>query len=598
MCVIALAMLWIGALWGDAIWNGVRRLGSVLPGAEDRPSEEGAGYWSCGMHPWVILPRRGICPICEMALTPLDPSKFTGEIAIDPVVVQNIGVRLDPVVVGPLTATLRTVGTVTSDERTVRDVSLKVGGWIETLHVAYVGAEVKRGEPLFELYSPELYAAQEEYLLALESEGASGTQFLPRAGRDRDELLRSARTRLEFFDMGEAEVRALEERGEPAKAVRLTSPHTGTVLEKMATEGMRVEPGMRLYRIADLSRVWVLATIHEFQIPYISMGQRAVVSLPYIPGQTFEGEVSYIDPTIDVRTREVKVRVEIENAERILKPGMFASVELRSTLAGERTLVARSAVLDTGERRLAFVSLGEGRFEPRELRIGVAAEGDRIEVLDGLKPGELVVTSGQFLIDSESKVREALSKMLRGGLIADGEASADLAGGTELDAIPEALEGPLVEALGEYFAIGDTLSRDTLEGVAEGARRLAAAADAAVKAEIPGRPHFWHEHTEAATIRGKALELVGEKDLAEARSQFADLSVALSKLLRATGVPAALGEEVQELRCPMYREGQGGGFWLQRGGEVRNPFFGSTMLRCFDRKATLPAAGAKERGAS
>ena len=591
LVVVCVVGVWVGTRWGDRISAAVREVSHRVQGdpSHDEESHEAGStqYYTCGMHPSVILPEPGDCPICHMALTPLDPSKFTGEVVIDPVVVQNIGVRIEPVGEGPLVRTIRTVGTVDYDERRVRDVNTKLSGWIEKLDVDYVGAAVAAGDPLFEVYSPELLAAQEEYLLALRRrrEGAGGLG----TGID---MVASARTKLELFDITPEQIEAIGESGEAMRTLTLLSPHTGVVIAKHANEGMKIDPGMQVFRIADLSKVWVLVTLYESQLPYVSVGQDAVMSLPYVPGQTFEGEVVYVYPYVDTKTREVQVRLEFDNEAGLLKPGMFTTVELRSTLRRRAVLAPREAVVSTGERDVAFVSLGEGRFEPRRLKLGVETGDGEVEILDGLAPGEMVVTSGQFLLDSESRVREALAKMMQGEMAAGQVVQAASAGATELAEMPEAMASGLAAALDAYFGIGDKLAGDTAGGIDEPARALAAAMDSVIGMEIPGHEHFWHQHTEAATARGKALELIGMAEIAAAREAFADLSVAMDTLVRATGVPPGYGSPVQSLHCPMFREGQGGGTWLQPEGSARNPFFGSMMLRCFDRRETIPVTGA------
>jgi RND family efflux transporter MFP subunit len=487
---------------------------------------------------------------------------------------------------------IRTVGTVDYNETLVRDVNLKVGGWVEKLHVDYLGAPVKAGEPLFELYSPELYAAQDEYLVAWRQVQRAATVSTEVAAGARD-LLAAARKRLAYFDIDEAQIQDLQQRGRAAKTLTITSPYDGLVIAKQINEGMKLEPGTLAYRLADLSRVWVMATLYEHQLPLVSLGQPAVMSLSYIPGQSFAGKVVYIYPYLEEKTRQVKVRLEFDNPSLLLKPGMFATVELRSTLAQERTLAPRAAVIDTGTRQVAFVSLGQGRFEPREVKLGVEAQDGMVEILDGLKPGELVVTSGQFLLDSESRVREALAKMVKGEPAAGQPSGAKMAETGALTELPAEGQKALAGVLNSYFVIGEKLAGDTLEGVAAPARQTAGGVDALLKVGVPGNEHFWHQHEEAATVRGKALELVGEKDLAAAREKFADLSTALDKLLRTVGVPADYGAEVQRLHCPMYREGQGGSHWLQKAGEVKNPFYGSVMLGCFDERATLPPSPAQ-----
>lgn len=552
---------------------------------DEHAEEDGDGhdYYTCGMHPWVIVPRPGLCPICHMQLEKLDPDKFKAEIAIDPVITQNMGVRVADVAKAPLTRTLRTVGTIDYDESLVRDVNLKVAGWLEKVAVDYLGAPVAVGDPLFDLYSPELFSAQQEYLSAKK--------------RGTPELVAAARTRLEFFDVGDDEIAALEARGEPQKTMTIRSRWRGVVVEKNANEGKRVEPGTKLYRIADMSRVWVMASLYEYQLPYVAVGQAAVMSLPYFPGMEFEGRVIYIYPTLDEKTREVKARVEFDNPELLLKPGMFANVEIRATLARDRVLVPREAVIDTGERQVAFVSLGEGRFEPRDVRLGAEGEGGVVEILDGLEPGEHVVVSGQFMLDSEARMREGLAKMLRGDLASEQDATVAKAEVGALTALPEPASAALGELLTAYFAIQNTLAGDSGDGVPEQAARIAKAVDQMLATEVPDAPHFWHQHDEVATIRGEALELAKGIALPDARLAFADLSVALSKLVRATGVPPAVSAEVQELHCPMYREDQGGTLWLQVAGDVRNPYYGSQMLTCFDERASLPKAGASTEDA-
>ncbi len=549
-------------------------------------------YYTCGMHPWVILPKPGDCPICHMELTPIDPDKFTGEIVIDPVIVQNMGVRVAPVVTGPLTKTIRTVGTIDYNERAVRDVNIKTPGWIEKLYVDFVGAKVEAGEPLFDLYSPQLYAAQEEYLLALRSQGRIGSALSPDATQGATDLLEAARTRLEYFDITAEQIRELERSGKPSKTMAIESPHTGVVIAKHANEGMKVDPGMQVFRIADLSTVWVLVTLYEYQLPYVETGMKATMSLPYIPGQTFEGEVIYIYPYLDKKTREVQVRLEFDNPTNLLKPGMFANVTLENTLAAEKTLAPRSAVIDTGERQVAFVSRGEGKFEPRDVRLGIETGDGMVEIISGLKPGEMVVTSGQFLIDSEARMREALAKMIRGDLASEQQVTADMAGEASIDELPGAVAAKLNEALKHYLAMTDVLANDTTQGVAGHAEQLATALDDLIELDVPADPHLWHKHQDAiATARSNAFKLINTADLAEARLRFAQISTSFESLLMATGVPPSFEREVQVLHCPMYRKDQGGQIWLQPAGDVRNPYMGQRMLECFDERKALPVTG-------
>ena len=334
----------IGVVSGGSLRAGLGRAWTMLTAAEGEQSD--TGMYSCGMHPYYFQQGPGLCPICHMDLTPVDPDKLTGKIVIDPNVVQNIGVRVEPVTTGPLVRSIRTVGTVDYDETKVRDVNTKVSGWIEKLFVNFLGAEVEAGQPLFDLYAPQLYEAQEEYLLAFKNKAAGAAN----GGLD---LLEAARTRLLYYDITPDQIRQLEADGVASKTMTIHSPHRGVIIAKHANEGMRVDPGMQVYQIADLSTVWVMVSLYEYQIPYVDVGQAATMSLPYIPGQSFEGKVLYMYPYVDTGTRQINVRREFDNPHGLLKPGMFADVKLRNTLAAERTLAPRAAILDTGKRQIS-----------------------------------------------------------------------------------------------------------------------------------------------------------------------------------------------------------------------------------------------------
>ena len=578
----------VGTLWGEAVLSGSRQAWQKITGTEAAVSEDdaaagaaGVQYWTCGMHPWVILPASGLCPICHMDLTPLDPAKLAGEIAIDPVVVQNIGVRVAPVTTGPLTKEIRTIGTVNYDETATRDVNTKISGWIEELYVDETGAAVQQGDPLFDLYSPELYQAQEEYLLALQGKS--------RLTRD---LLEGARTKLQFLDVGPAEIRELEQRGTAEKTLTVTSPHTGVVVEKNAHEGMKIDPGTLVYRIADLSSVWVIATLYEYQLPYVEVGQPAVMTLPYLPGETFKGKVAYIYPFLQQASRQVKVRLEFPNPDGQLKPGMFATLQLQNTIDQQAVLAPREAIISTGTRQVAFVSSGEGKFEPRDVELGVETEQGLVQILDGLKPGERVVTSGQFLLDSESKMRAALAKMVQGDMASEQpSAAAEVAEATRLAELPPAAVKELSDLLRAYVAIGDSLAADSTSGIQTAAEEIPSSLDALLEVPLPGQPDFWKKSMEAATMRGKAIQLAEVKGLDAARMIYASLSQAFSGLLEETGVPLSYGERIEALTCPMYPPKVGGAVWLQPAGKARNPYMGPSMLRCVGQRAMLPVAG-------
>lgn len=317
---------------------------------------------------------------------------------------QFLGVVLTPVNKRSLAREVRTVGRVEYDERKLAFVNTKFAGWIERLDVDFTGVYVRKGQTLMSIYSPDLVSAQEEYLLAMKA-----VRSMPEGASSSRELLDASRRRLLSWDIRESHIQDLERTGRARRTLDIHSPISGYVIEKMALQGLRVEPGMNLYKIADISRVWIDAAIYQYEVSLVKVGQEATVQLSYAPGETLTGRVAYVYPYLDEETRTVTVRIEFANPETKLKPGMYAEVLLRSD-QGEALAVPKSAVLDTGSRKLVFVSRGEGRFDPREIRTGYLA-GDYYQVLEGLREGEQVVTSANFLIDSESQLSTATGQM-------------------------------------------------------------------------------------------------------------------------------------------------------------------------------------------
>jgi Cu(I)/Ag(I) efflux system membrane fusion protein len=319
---------------------------------------------------------------------------------------QLIGVRTEVVKRAPLVRTIRTVGRVAVDETRLRHVHTKVEGWIESLYVNATGEKVRMGQPLLSVYSPELLATQEEHLLALRSRAALGEAALPEAVKRADELVESSRRRLLLYDLTPGQIQELEKSGRPSRTVTLVAPVTGYVLQRNVAGGEKIDSNTTLLDIADLSRVWVIASVYEYELPFVKIGQPATISLSYLAGKTLQGKVSLIYPVLEASTRTVQVRVEFENPDMELRPDMFAQVELQGSL-GDRLTVPDSAVLSSGTRDIVFVAQGEGYFEPREVRIGLRLP-DAMEIVEGLSEGERVVTSGNFLIDSESRLKSAL----------------------------------------------------------------------------------------------------------------------------------------------------------------------------------------------
>lgn len=337
------------------------------------------------------------------------PGADANLMTIAPERLQSIGVKFQEAVRRPLDKLIRTVGRVEIDERLMGRVNLKFEGWIEELLVSAIGDRVKKGQRLFTIYSPDLVATQEEYLLALQSYRELGKSEFPEVARGAKELLDATRRRLQLWDIQKNHIQDLERTGTVLRTLPIHSPATGTVIRMEARAGTFVTPGTELYFIADLSRIWIQADIYEYELPFIKLGQDASVALSYDPNTKLHGHVAFIYPTLDPKTRTVKVRFELDNPGEILKPGMYANVELKVPL-GTKLVVPRDAILESGERHLLFVHHGGGKLEWRTVKLGARA-GDWVEVAEGLTEGDHVVTSANFLIDSESQLKAAVSGM-------------------------------------------------------------------------------------------------------------------------------------------------------------------------------------------
>lgn len=365
-----------------------------------------------------------------MAEDGASPTQAT--IRLSPTQRQMIGVTSATVERTTLKKTIRAVTRVDFDERRLTDVTFKISGWVQDLFIDYTGKPVRIGEPLLTLYSPDLVTSQEEYLLALHTRDLLAHSSLPEARNGSQGLVEAARRRLLLWDLTPQQLKTLEERGSPQTSLTLFAPASGIVVEKMAVKGMRMEPGMKLYRIADLSTVWLYADIYEYEVPLVREGQTVTIALSYYPGEIFSGKITYIYPYLDTQTRTNKVRLEFVNPRGKLKPGMYANSEIEINLGSTLTL-PESAVLQSGLRQLVFVDQGQGVFAPREIKLGVKADS-RFVVLNGLTAGERVVTSGNFLLDSESKLQSATSMMGMMGALGMGDVKMESARPMEMSA--------------------------------------------------------------------------------------------------------------------------------------------------------------------
>jgi RND family efflux transporter MFP subunit len=367
------------------------------------------------MHPWIIQDAPGKAPDCGMDLVPVSIHEVTagsaqGTVRIDPVVLQNFGVRLKTVEVAPLAPTVRTTARLEVNEQKLVAVSPKIEGWVERLYVNYEGARVRKGEPLLEIYSPALVSTQEEYLLALRNvQQLAGTP----AQADAQRLLEAARRRLLFWDITEEQIRQLEASGQQRKTLTLYAPATGTVLRKEIVEGQQVQPGQTLFVLADLSMLWLLVDVYEHDLSWIRPGITAEITLPYDPTLRLQGRVDYIYDTLNPETRTVRARIAVPNPGLRLKPGMYALATLQGKPTPPRPRIPIEALVRYGAEAFVILALGEGRFQPVRVQPGLEAQG-YVQILEGLQGGEQIVARAQFLIDSEARLKQALTAFMGG----------------------------------------------------------------------------------------------------------------------------------------------------------------------------------------
>ncbi len=556
----------LGARWRDSL---AHQLGlhteKTSPTAAQPGSDTPGQLWTCSMHPQVIQKEPGVCPICHMALEPLKQGAgaghTSGAVQIDPAVVQSMGVRTATVQRGPLYREIRAAGFLREAEPNVHNVSLRVMGWIEKLHANTEGMFVQPGDPLFELYSPEIHQAISE-LISLKNRGGEGHGLT---------LTNTSAKRLELWGLTREQIADYASRSEAPRTVTILSTAEGHVLDKEVSEGSGVEAGMTLFKIVDHDLLWMDIALFEMDLPFVALGQTVSASVEAAPGEAITGVIDFIYPHVDMETRTTSVRLAITNPGMRLRPGMYATASLDIILGEDVLLAPREAIINTGARQIAFADLGDGHFQLKELQLGHQGSDGFVEIRQGLDEGERVVTSGQFLLDTESRLREAVQKFLTSEPAQpESETSATGEAATDTSAETDAL---YIEYLKLSTALGTQPADDTALDVTP----LITAAESLATNEA-------HPAREAAAKLRDAAKAMLDLPLESQREKFGPLSDAMIAIAGQFAPSGAVTPNLFIIHCPMAP-----GSWIQPGEEVANPYYRDEMKQCGTVERAVPA---------
>ncbi len=607
LMVMALALgIAGGVIWHEPIAR-VLNFRSARPNARsgEVQSSTPAQLWTCGMHPQVIQDHAGTCPICGMQLTPMNASAgdsaSAGGVTIDPVIVQNMGVRVAEVRRQPLHVSIRAAGFLREADPNVHEVNLRVSGWIEKLYADTLGMTVARGQRLFDLYSPDLQAAIGELIAARRAAGKGGgvaaatapgakpSATGPSGGGMGDALLRAVRRKLQLFGLSDDQIDAFAQANEPPLTVTFRSQADGIVVEKPIVEGAAVKAGDMALRIVDYSTLWLDAQIFPQHVPHVREGQKVRAVIESAAGgpegngmhgalREVDGEVIFISPQIDPTTRAAVVRMQVANGDLSLRPGMWATARLERVVESNAVVVPREAIIDTGERQIAFIALEGGRFEPRALTLGASSDDGQVQVVSGLNAGEKVVVSGQFLIDSESRLREAIRKHQQGDrlrqVVPPATSQSDAYSGRPV--VP--VQTP-ADAAAHWTPEVDATMRAYL-AIAEAFGAPQPPTQAIDASELVKSAHGLHGEA-SSEIRPLVDSLaVAVDDFAAApldgqREKFKPLSDAMIALMQRVPPSTAVTEKLVIVHCPMAP-----GNWLQKGTRIANPYYATEMKQC------------------
>lgn len=588
--------------------------------------------WTCGMHPQVIQDKPGNCPICGMALEPLKTDAAPGAsppggqrkikywwdpmmsppyisdkpgkspmgmdlvpvyedevaggaaITIDPAVVQNMGVRVHRVVRAPVMRSIRAVGYLEQPQPLITDISLRVSGWVEKLHADTEGMLIRKGQPLFELYSPELQVAIDELLTAQRAARNLPADADDTSRKTAQVLIDIARRKLQQWGLEAGQISELAGLDHAPRTVSFLSPVTAEVSEKMVVQGTMVKMGERALRLVDRSLLWLDVQVYPADLPFIQLGQKITADVEGMPGQPFEGQIIFIHPQVDPMTRTTRLRMQLSNPKLTLRPGMFATATIAAQLAPPSLVVPREAVLDTGTRQVVFVALDGGHFEPRNVKTGAAGDDGSVQVLSGLAPGDTVVTSGQFLMDAESRMKEAIQKHLSDKLLAKTPGVGPASHGNQHAPEPAATSpttaatAPWHQQVDQtvlaYLPIASALGAVQKQGAPVDVTALVQAAAALRDQSQP------HEILAKNVV--DTTQAMDKRPLSQQREAFTQVSDAVVALVEASPPSQKVADRLLVYYCPMAK-----GQWLQASAPPANPYYATEMKQCAELKRTI-----------
>lgn len=559
IAVTAALSVFAGAYWSAPL-HALLGMTHQHTASEVAPPETGeASLWTCSMHPQVIQDHPGLCPICHMALVPLtaagdEKSAHLGALEIDPAVVQNMGVRTAKVRRGPVPREIRATGYLSEAQPNVHEINLRVSGWIDKLYANYEGMFVGAGDPLFDLYSPEIHQAAGELINA----GKAGNTHVASLGD-------AARRKLELWGLSKAQIDRIAGMDAAPRVVTFYSPAPGHVLDKHIVEGAGVMAGQPLLNIVDHSQLWMDIAIFERDLPFVVEGDPVSVMTEAHTGAPLEGEITFIHPHVDMMTRAATARLLLNNPDMTYRPGMYATAILTKEVNANSLLVPREAIIDTGARQIVFLARDGGHFEPQEVSVGAATANGDVEILNGLEEDEAVVTSGQFLLDNESRIKEAVQKYLQAST-AEAPEQAEVTDFADLgtDAVFEA-----------YLALVENLGKQETEIPSFDAKPLLEAVTA-LDAQDPQ-----DKAKETVQRLRNAVDALVKASPESARNTFKELSAAAIALARVAPPSKGALPGLYEIECPMAEAS-----WLQRNDVVSNPYF-ADMKTCGEVKRTL-----------